>query len=169
MRSIGNVEGKFPVLRTVVAARLLILVLFFTVVGFASAWTYGQSGYRYLFYVLIGLMFTFLFVRLGRLLFTDAGVVITDLGILDRTSDLGFVPWSEIQGASIQRYLGADLIELDMKDDRQLLERVSLFDRYLWKNYVRNYGGRFNIKAGFLKGGATDLHRKLQAHLVAGN
>ena len=167
MDSIGNILSQFSVLRTVVAGRLLLVFLLFALVGFAGGPIYGRSGFRYVFYVGVALLFAVLFFRLGRLLFLDAGVVITDRGLLDRTSALRFIDWSEIRGATVRRYFGTDLVELEIMDEPKLIARLPLLDRYLWRNYIRNHGGRFNIKAGFLEGGATELIREIQEHLAA--
>ena len=100
-----------------------------------------------------------------RLIVTGNAITITDRGLVDCTSGLGFIAWEEIRGVKLRPYFGLDLIELVVVDDGAILARLSFLRRALWRYYLRSYGGAFNLKAGFIKGGANQLLQILRAHV----
>ena len=101
----------------------------------------------------------------ARLFVTGKAITITDRGLIDFTSGLGFIAWEEIKAVKLRRYFGLDLIELQVVDDVAVLTRLPLLRRAMWRYYLKRAGGTFNLKAGFIKGGAHQLLQILGTHV----
>lgn len=57
-----------------------------------------------------------------RLLFTGQALVLEEEGLLDRTFPLGFVPWSEIQEASLTNSKNHKIVELELRNEETFKE-----------------------------------------------
>jgi hypothetical protein len=98
----------------------------------------------------------------ARMLVTGAALIFTDEGVTDFSSGLGHLAWTEIRGAQIQRYFGIDLINLNVVDEDAILTRLPILRRVLWRYFIKSSGGAFNVKTGFIVGGAEPILAKIR-------
>lgn len=110
----------------------------------------------------------FALYRPARMLITGAALIVTDNGLTDFTSGLGYLAWTEIRGAEIQRYFGIDLINLNVVDEDAILTRLPILRRVLWRYFIKSSGGAFNIKVGFIVGGAEPILARIRDRATGG-
>ena len=96
--------------------------------------------------------------RLLYLLFAGSALIVTDRGLIDRTSGLGFLSWSHIRGGTLRPYFGLKLLDLDLTDQNEILARLPLLRRLVWRYYL-GQGGAFYINTSFVVGGAEALRQ----------
>jgi hypothetical protein len=121
----------------------------------------------YMTVVLVAFLFYALYWP-ARMLVTGAALIVADSGLTDLTSGLGFIAWTEIRGAEIHRYSGIDLVDLSVVDENAVLERLPILRRAMWRYFIKNRGGAFNIKAGFVVGGAEPILQKIRDRATGG-
>lgn len=101
--------------------------------------------------------FAYVLYRPLRILLSGTAILITDLGLVDRTMGLGFISWDEIRSATVRRSVGLDLVALDLTDLDAVLSRFPAHERVLWRYYVKKNGYGPTLAACFVEGGATLL------------
>jgi hypothetical protein len=104
----------------------------------------------------------------ARMLVTGVALIVTDSGLTDFTSGLGFLAWAEIRGVEIHRYFGIDLVDLCVADEDAILARLPMLRRAMWRYFIKNSGGAFNIKAGFVVGGAEPILKTIRDRAAGG-
>ena len=105
---------------------------------------------------------------LGRLLrFRRPILEVGPEGILDRASALGagFVPWEEVEGARVRRFLGPRLLAVEVRDERALLARQGPARRLLMAVNRRILGTPVLVPLGLLAVGEDTLLREIERHL----
>ena len=155
-------EHDVAVNRKAVGLHLLVRILVFG----AGAWFYtivvgDQSDplWTRLLFVILTLpavaIAAYGLVHMATLLFRHRGLVLTDRGLTDYTTDLGFVPWSNIAGLQRVRSWGLQTVTLDVADlDRFLADR-RLISRMLWRYAAGRLNVRPRINAAFLQDSET--------------
>jgi hypothetical protein len=113
----------------------------------------------------ISIVYLYSVIPLVRMLITGTAVIVTDRGLLDRTGGVNFVAWDEINGVQVQSCAGLTKIALDLRDAEGVLGRMSLFGRILLRFYMKRYGGKPNLTASFVEGGAEPLVRLIQERI----
>ena len=112
-----------------VARWLAVLLLVLAAGPLAIAWgigyypTAGIAGCAAL-YILYPHLSKFV-----KLLFTGKALVLGEEGLFDRTFPLGFVPWSEIKGASLEESKNHKMVILQLRDEEAFKEK---FVRRTW-------------------------------------
>jgi hypothetical protein len=95
--------------------------------------------------------------RLIRMLITGQAVVLTDRGVINKTSAINFVEWGEIRGAHIEDQLGITTVVLNLRNPDRVLARVPIVERALLRFSMKRYGLEPSLSAAFVEGGAEHL------------
>ena len=129
---------------------------------FAWAIFFGAGAANLLFF---GLCLGFYLGRIVR--FRRPIFEVGPEGILDRASALGtgFVPWEEVEGARVRRFLGPRLLAVEVRDERALLARQGPARRLLMAVNLRILGTPVLVPLGLLAVGEDTLLREIERHL----
>jgi hypothetical protein len=96
------------------------------------------------------------------MLLKGKAVELTDRGIVNYTSELRFVEWSEIERARLEKQMGIETIVLELKDNGPVLARIPFVSRMLLLLSIKRYGLRPSISATFIEGGVEHGLREIQ-------
>lgn len=160
----GTVEAVIPVNRAAVLFLLLELAAVLAVVYWLPV---PKPQYPGVVLSLLGAFAFYLVWPSIRTISTGVAVVLTDRGILNFTGGVTFVAWDEIKDARIGSPWGPKQVELVLRDEKAVLQRIGGLRGWSVRKYVQNYGGKPSIHAHFAKGGAevvlSAIHKKLEA------
>lgn len=115
-------EHEFSTDSLKVARSLAMLLLVLAGTPLAIVWILGY----YLTAAIAGIGAMYILYphlsKLMKLVFTGRALILGEEGLFDRTFPLGFIPWSEIQGASLTESKNHKIVELKLRDEETLRE-----------------------------------------------
>jgi hypothetical protein len=130
----------------------MLLSLMVLIAGSAVFWAkHGSSPWLIL---ILGPALVLVWSLKLPLLIKGVAVEFTTEGLIDRTTDLGFVAWSEILSAQRSVYWFGDFVELELKDPGAVIARQPWYRAWALKSNMRNGRPGPSINAGWVDGGA---------------
>jgi hypothetical protein len=161
----GTVETVIPVNRPAVLSMLLQLMVVLSALGWWSARTtrYGVFGTA-----LAGVIVLYIVWPAIRACFTGVAVVFTERGVVNFTGGVTFVAWHEIEDARIGVWHGTKQVDLVLRDQDAVLQRLGWLRGSLTRSALKRYGAKPSIQARYAKGGAeavlAEVLKKLGVH-----
>lgn len=125
-----------------VARSLAWLLLVLAGVPLTIAWLFGY----YLSAAIVGISTVyFMYPHLSkfvRLIFTRRALILGEEGLFDRTFALGFIPWSEIEGAKLTESQSHKIVELKLCDEETFRKE------FLQRTWMYRYPQRKSFESG---------------------
>ncbi len=105
---------------------------------------------------------------LGRLLYRRRPILeVGPEGMVDHASALGagIVPWEEVEGVGVRRFLGQRFLAVRVRDPRALLARQGPAKRWAMRFNQRITGAPINVPLGALAVGERELVERTARYL----
>lgn len=110
-----------------------------------------------------------IFVIFKKLISKNAGLIISDKGIIDKASaaNVGLIPWSDIVEIATTKVMKQEFLTLKVRNPEEYIARQSnfLLRKTMQLNF-KNYGSPIQISANNLKSSLTEIRNIITMKMI---